>query len=38
MNPTCLTFLPKINNIAIGYNNHSVSVFSIETLKLVRKY
>jgi len=37
-NPSALIFLPKINNLAIGYNNHITKLYSIEKLKNIRKY
>jgi hypothetical protein len=33
-----MIFLPKINNLAIGYNNHITKLYSIEKLKTIRKY
>ena len=36
--PTCIRFIPYNNYLAVGYNNHFLKIFSIETMKLVKKY
>ena len=30
--------MPKIKSLAIGYNDHSIRLYSIETLKGIRKW
>jgi WD40 repeat protein len=37
-NPTCINFIPATNTIVVGYNNHFVKLFSIETMKMIKKY
>lgn len=37
-NPTVIHFIPESNTLAVGYNNHFVKLYSIETMKVIKKY
>jgi WD40 repeat protein len=37
-NPTAIDFIPEANMLIVAYNSHFVKLYSIETMKLIKKY